>query len=178
MLRPVAYMIQLAYEPAFDPFHTAFRLLRQADTKELPRGRIERVKILDVFMAEPRRCLKIRVPQKFKKSAAKAAACQPPTYGRRPTTNALYNRMSPMQDAALQTLVLHGLLDADAFAEGWVLRTEFDLSEALQRRITSVDIAQADLTSFLFSELNSIPLDGANGLKDRTGIGEYRYDIV
>lgn len=171
-------MIQLAFEPAFDPFHCAFRLLRQAESRGNSAVRIERVKILDVFVAEPRRCSRIRVPPQLRKAAGRAAACQLPTYGSRPTTGAFFDRMSPMQDAAIQTLVLHGLLDADAFNERQALRTKVALNKDLRHRIEAVNTSQQSLVSFLFKDLDAIPLDGVNGLKHRTGIGEYRYDIV
>lgn len=155
-------MIQLAFEPAFDPFHCAFRLLRQAEMQADSATKIERVKILDVFVAEPRRCSNIRVPPQLRKAAGRAAACQHPTYGSRPATSSFFDRMSPMQDAAIQTLVLHGLFDADAFDERHVLRTNFALNEDLKHRIEIANTNQQSLMSFLFRDLDSIPLDGIN----------------
>ncbi len=170
-------MIQLAFESAFDPFHSAFRILRLA---EFSAGAIEivRLKILDVYVAEPRRCLDIRVPPALKKKAKLAAACQPPTYGSRPRIEALFNRMSPMQDAAIQTLVMQGLLDADAFAKGTAQRSEVPLSANLSARTASSNESQSDLMAFLLLDLGEISFNGPNGLKARTGLGEFRYDLV
>ena len=171
-------MIQLAFDPAFDPFHAAFRFLRQAafiGDRHLP---ITRSKLLDFFVAEPRRCLGIRLPPALKSAAKKAAECQVATYGHRPSAPSLFNRMSPMQDAAIQTLVIHGILDGDAFTRGFFALSENPLPPALADRVEKSNLDQFVLMDFLCNKLDNIPYDGINGLKHRTGIGEYRYDLV
>lgn len=83
-----------------------------------------------------------------------------------------------MQDAALQTLVLKGLLDADAFTCGLFAMTAKPLPADLTARIADSNLKQHDLMEFLCVRLDNIPYDGVNGLKHRTHLGEYRYDIV
>ncbi|WP_390477448.1 hypothetical protein [Altererythrobacter sp. MTPC7] len=34
------------------------------------------------------------------------------------------------------------------------------------------------LLSFLFNDLNQFPFDGVGGIKDRTQLGEFKYDVV
>ncbi|MBK9003917.1 MAG: hypothetical protein IPM67_10705 [Sphingomonadales bacterium] len=171
-------MIQLAFEPAFDPFHSAFRLLRQLEYGGAKQVFLPRLKVLDVFVAEPRRCLDIRLQGEQKKAARLAAKCQKPTYGHRPSKQALFNRMSPMQDAALQTLVSQGFLDQHAFENKFAQRTTIPLPEPLHDRVTTKNDVEHPLMEFVIQALDTIPFEGAGGLKDRTGLGEYRYDIV
>lgn len=171
-------MIQLAFESAFDPFHAAFRILRQLEFRGGAAISVARLKILDTYVAEPRRCLDIRVPPGLKKKAKLAAACQPPTYGARPSAGAMFNRMSPMQDAAIQTLAFQGFVDADSFAQGLAMRTDTALPENLAARILQVNVSQNDLMTFLLNDLAAIDFNGPNGLKARTSLGEFRYDIV
>lgn len=171
-------MIQLAFEPAYDPFHAAFRILRQSAYRKSQPSPVSRVKILDVFIAEPIKCINIRLAGALKASARRAAKSQHPTYGHRPPAISLFNRMSLMQDAAIQTLVMQGILDGDAFGMGQVLLVEGLIPEKLSSKIDAINGAQADLMKFLFDDLDAIPFEGLNGLKDRTGLGEFRYDIV
>ena len=178
MLYSVALMIQLAFEPAFDPFHAAFRMLRQAMYRSGDPVQIFRAKIIDLYLVEPRRCLDIRLPPQLKKAAKLASLNQPAIYGQRPSSTVLFNRMSPMQDAAIQTLVLQGLLDGDAFSQGQIIRGDVSLPQGLESRIRSANAQQETLMSFLCVELDKIALDGPMGLKSRTKLGEYRYDIV
>jgi hypothetical protein len=170
-------MIQLAFDPAYDPFHAAFRFLRQIEFREGSPIEILRLKILDLYLLEPKRCLEIRLNGELKKKARRAAEFQPPTYGHRPGTKALFDRMGPMQDAAIQTLVMQGILDGDAFGQGKIVRGEQPLSAKLMDRISDANNSQTDLMNFL-TELDQLPFNGAKGLKDRTGLGEFRYDLV
>lgn len=171
-------MIQLAFEPAFDPFHAVFRILRQMEYRSGVPVPILRVKILDLYLVEPRRCLDIRLPPQLKRAAKQAASNQPPTYGQRPSATVLFNRMSPMQDAAIQTLVIQGILDGDAFSQGQVVSGEIPVPEGLKSRIDGANAREEALMSFLCADLDEIALDGPKGLKNRTELGEYRYDIV
>ena len=86
--------------------------------------------------------------------------------------------MGPMQDAAIQTLVIQGFLDADAFAKDRVVQTDEAIPDHLGQRIRSANATQAPLLEFLCRDLDKIPFGGPKGLKDRTGLGEYRYDVV
>ncbi|SRR5258706_3236584 len=178
MLHTVAFMIQLAFEPAFDPFHAAFRIFRQVVYRPGVPVQIMRIKILDLYLVEPRRCLDIRLPPQLKKPAKLAALNQPAIYGQRPSSAVLFNRMSPMQDAAIQTLVIQGMLDGDAFSQGQIIQGDTRVPEVLEARIRDVNVRQESLMSFLCKDLDGIALDGPKGLKDRTELGEYRYDIV
>jgi hypothetical protein len=171
-------VIQLAFEPAFDPFHAAFRVLQQLMFRGGSPVAVQRLKILDVYMVEPSRCLEIRIAKKHTSSAKAAAACQPATYGRRPSTVALYNRMSPMQDAAVQTLVLKGVIDPEVYEGGDAALVQGARSERLFARVEAANERQQPLLQFLCGDLDAVRLNGAKGLKDITGLGEYRYDIV
>jgi len=86
--------------------------------------------------------------------------------------------MSPMQDAAIQTLVIQGLLDGDAFAQGIATRSDAPLSGNLSERIALSNEAQPDLMTFLLVDLADIAFNGPDGLKARTRLGEFRYDFV
>ena len=171
-------MTQLAFEPAFDSYHTAFRLLRQIEFRSLAAVQISRLKILDVYVSEPQRSLEIRLSGTLKKKARLAANCQMPIYGKRPSSTTLFNQMRHIQDAAIQTFVLQGILDADAYRSGAALRTDEKISAELSEKISAANEKHSDLMTFLCVDLDEIPFDGAGGLKDRTSLGEYRYDLV
>src|SRR5260221_12212619 len=82
----VAPMIQITFQPAFDPFHSIFRLLRLSPIIERygPLHR-DHLRILDFYLLFPFRIGDIRLtPQhrKFKKLAADYATAKP--YGDQP----------------------------------------------------------------------------------------------
>jgi hypothetical protein len=82
-----------------------------------------------------------------------------------------------MQDAAIQTLVLQGLLAHGPFENGEALRSDRELDSNLRARVDRANSIDRDLLGFL-QDLDEIPFNGPSGLKARTGIGEYRYDLV
>ena len=90
----------------------------------------------------------------------------------------MYGRMSPMQDAAAQTLVLQGFLDPTAFEGGDAALTGKAVANSLESRISAANLSQRDLMTFLCVDLDAVPFNGPKGLKDLTGLGEYRYDIA
>src|SRR5262245_36699666 len=118
-------MIQLTYQPAFDPFHAVFRFLRlrQAVLSQtiLPR---DHFRILDFYLLFPFRSDAIRVfprHRRFKKLARQYASVRP--YGDLPEDRILFHRMTPIQGAALDTLAKKGLLDAAEYKRGLISPT-------------------------------------------------------
>jgi hypothetical protein len=78
-----------------------------------------------------------------------------------------------MQDAAIQTLVMQGVLDGDAFGMGQVRLVEEALPVELSMKVQAANADQSDLMTFLFNDLDAVPFEGLNGLKDRTGLGSF-----
>src|SRR5574344_1838724 len=104
MFRPVAQMTQLCYQPAFDPFHAIYRLLRLRDSVlrivALP---TDHIRILDYYLLLPFRmdCVRLQPKhRKFKKLSDTYSYAKP--YGEIPEDRVLFNRMSAIQTAALE----------------------------------------------------------------------------
>ncbi len=102
----------------------------------------------------------------------------PATYGASPADELVIRRMRPIQDAAIQTLVGNGSFDADAYEAG-TLKLSYDaVSESLLERAKALNDGQAALVGLIRDLINAVPLEGENGLKHRTGLGEHCYDAV
>lgn len=172
-------MIQLSYQAALDPFHALFRLLRLwpvLNRGPLPR---ETIRILDFYLLFPFRIGEIRVAKphlRYKRLAKTYANTRP--YGEQPEGRALLNRMEPIQDAALNTLAANGLIDPDQLFLGEVRITDAPIPEDIAPRVRAMNDSQADLIEFLGILGSEYNLLGPDGLKDRTGLLEYRYDPV
>src|SRR5690348_16479536 len=115
-------MIQLTYEPAFDPLHSMFRALRLREglgaSFRLPR---DLLRILDFYLLFPAGLQDIRFRPEHQRLKRQAAATKrAPPYGPRPGDAVLFERMHSFQDAALDTLALQGFFSNDALDEGWV----------------------------------------------------------
>jgi len=171
-------MIQLAYQPAYDPYHTAFRLLRLTMGKSEAVFKIDQLRILDFYLAFPRLISDIEgLKRKIKLAGLDEI---PPAYGELPSAGVLFRQMAPIQEAAIQTLCLQGIFDFDreAFFAGSVSLLETGLPDKLSSFVSKKNQEEENLMAFLLSILFELPLDGPNGLKHRTGLMEHRYDYV
>jgi hypothetical protein len=179
MLRSVAQMNQLVFQPALDPYHAMFRLFRLlAILKETAVSR-DHIRILDFYLLFPFLISAIRLSredQHFKKLARKYANLKP--YGQQPEGSLLFARMEAMQDAALDTLAFNSFLEKEALAADRVVSTNKMLPKEVSQRVIDLNLQQADLLEFLHSLAKDYPVLGENGLKARTGLKEYRYDAV
>jgi hypothetical protein len=177
MFRAVAQMSQLVFQPALDPFHAVFRFFRL-----LPISRaagsllVDHVRILDFYLLFPFRIRSIRLApghQHFKKLSEKYAHLTP--YGEQPDAPLLFERMQPMQLAALETMAAQRYIDDGAFSND-----AFDkkISDEILSRVHELNSSQADLVDFLTVLAEGYELSGPSGLKARTELMEYRYDAI
>lgn len=173
-------MIQLSYQPAFDPYHAMFRFLRIfAAIGKSTSLLADHVRILDFYLLFPFKISGIRlVPQhkRFRTIAQQFDNRRP--YGDQPDDSLVFARMRPLQIAALDTLSEKQLIDAPNWRQGVVRRTQHLIAPPLSERVNSANKADAELMEVLMALATEYELLGRGGLKDRTGLLEYRYDAV
>ena len=171
-------MIQIAYQPAYDPYHTAFRLLRLSAVDPARSFKIDQLRILDFYLAFPSFASSIRGVKAKVKSAGLDDL--PEEYGELPSAITVFHQMAPIQDAAIQTLCVQGILDFDkeTFLQSELRLSKNGIPEPLSNTISKKNKRDKELIDFLFNVLLEIPLEGTNGLKDRTRLLEHRYDFV
>lgn len=171
-------MIQLSYQPALDPFHAVFRLFRLSPIiTRIGRLHTDHVRILDFYLTFPFRVGGIRLQQSHRKYRKLGGLYAAP-YGDPPDDIVIFNRMEPMQVAAAETLA----------SQGWLLPSQLRLSEIefsklptpsdIARRAESANERDMHLMEFLGILASEYELTGMNGLKNRTGLLEHRYDAV
>ena len=170
-------MIQLAYHPAYDPFHTVLRVIRIADFSPAPPS-VGQARIADFYLSFPARLDEVKFPRGMRGRLRPALAQAPATYGRSPLDETVMRKMRPIQDAAIQTLLGNGSLDHDAFEAGTIALDMASISERLLARARAINIAQKALVELIRDLIAAVPLEGVDGLKHRTGLGEHRYDAV
>jgi hypothetical protein len=172
--------MQLTYQPALDPFHTVFRLLRLRPLiKNFGPLQKDHVRILDFYLLFPFRIRDIRLErkhQKYKKLSDTYGHLKP--YGEQPEAPVLLERMKPMQLAALETLAFQKMIDPIALERDQIKATEKPLPSDVDSRTAELNVAQPDLIEFLGILASAYSLSGENGVKARTGLLEHRYDAV
>jgi hypothetical protein len=175
----MAFMTQLSYQPALDPFHAMYRHLRilsVIDAKALP---VDHARILDFYLLFPFRVSGIRLKaqhRRFRGLAETYNEARP--YGDQPPDVQIFARMKPMQIAALESLAAKDFIKAGALQDGTVVRSGRALPPALVERVSKANSKQQNLMQIIQALSSEYPLLGKDGLKDRTGLLEYRYDAV
>jgi hypothetical protein len=176
----MAHMIQLTFQPAFDPFHAVFRLfrLRGIIRQHGPLNR-DHVRILDFYLLFPFRIDRIRLTQRDRKYRSLATQYElKKPYGDQPDDRIVFGRMEPMQMSAMGTLATRGFFLPDSWELGEVASSALAAPEPLMPRIAESNAADADLMAFLEVLASQYEFLGVNGLKDRTKLLEYRYDAI
>ena len=173
-------MIQLTYEPALDPYHTAFRFLRLRPVIAA-HGPLHKdhARILDFYQLFPFRIDEVRLMPKhrrYRKLAEKYKAAKP--YGEQPDSRLLINRMEPIQVAALDTLAERNIFAPARWQMNEVSAADGPIAPELLQRLETASEQDEDLESFLHMLASEYKLTGADGLKDRTGLMEYRHDAT
>jgi hypothetical protein len=173
-------MIQLTFQPAFDPFHAIFRSLRLRPLidKNGPLYR-DHVRVLDFYLLFPFRIEGIRLApkhRKYRRLSQKYEAKKP--YGNQPEDRSVFGRMELMQLTAFGTLSKKNLIVPERWAAGEVLATEISIPAPLSPRVEEANAQEADLMTFLEVLITDYEFLGPNGLKDRTKLLESRYDAV
>lgn len=173
-------MTQLVYQPAFDPYNTAFRLLRLRDGIRLDEPMpFEGIRILDFFLLFPFLIRDVRLKQKdknFRKLSEGYENLRP--YARMPESSQLLERMRPFQLAAGKRLAASEFINPKIWKEGAFLKSETVLPLDLKSAISEINAKQVDLLKMLAEFANGYSLSGPDGLKARSGLLEFRYDAV
>lgn len=165
----------LIYHPAFDAFHAVFRMLILADANS---GiEVGKARILDYFLVFPGEVAQIRLPRGHSEAKPLARAAANP-YRRPLNGRSVFHQMEQLQLTAMQALAAAGLIDREQFAAGFLVRTKSPLPEHVISRSRENLSGPSHISSYIIDRLSGVRLNGVDGLKDRTGLMEYRYDNV
>lgn len=170
----------LIYDPALDPYHSAVRILAiliSATDKRIVDLSIDTTRIADYFLVYPYKLLSFKFPNEYRsiRSAVKET--------KNPYRHALGNRtsfekMRPIFLAALSGLVAADLVNVDKLKRGIISLSGKCMPEDLVAAVSRFQKRQTTVGQFLLSNFLELPSHGKNGLKHRSGLIEYRYDLV
>jgi hypothetical protein len=166
----------LVYNQAYDLYHTMFRILQITEqTEEVLE--VDKLRILDFYLAFPAELLEIKSFRGFKKYE-KYLEAKKNSYERVLDRKRLFFKMEPIQISALKALISYGLIDAMEFKNGRVKRTNLNLSDSLKERLNEANEENKNLITLITGPLAAMDLYGHLGLKVRTNLIEFKYDAI
>lgn len=166
----------LIYHPAFDIYHGVFRLLRILAIAPKQQFEIERIRILDFYILFPNELNKFRFPADFKNRRKNFNSEN--SYQRINDPKRIFYRLEQYQICALRCLVARQFIDPNMFSEGRVMRTQKPLPSGLNEAVINANKTTQPLVDFFAESLLKIDLYGSGGLKGRSDLFEYRYDVA
>lgn len=173
-------MMQLTYNEAFDPYHATFRFLRLWQGCKLAgKTHIDMLRILDFYLLFPFRIqnMSFIASDRSWRQVSKSYESRKP-YGELPDDVSIFSRMEPFQRAAASSLVEAQVLSADAWKSNQIEFLQKELPADLKKRCDELNDSMRDVIEILCALNERYPLLGRSGLKDRTGLLEFRYDSV
>ena len=166
----------LTYHPAFDLNHGMYRMLRLLHV--IPEKQInwDSYRILDFYYLFPHLLDKVRLPQNLTKKKKQFVRLRSP-YTHVPSPKQFLFQMEGIHEAISRALATRDFISMPQLDERIVARTARPLPDAL---LDSFELAESDrdLVDLLGKDLGVLPLSGQNGLKQRTGLLEHRYDAA
>ncbi|WP_126137178.1 ABC-three component system middle component 5 [Tritonibacter mobilis] len=174
-------MFSLTYTSAYDPYHTTFRFLTLLDPKVgLDAVCFEALRIVDFYHNFPWLLKDFSAYSKisgFQKDKNWVVRNYPKSkFEVLPDKYQVFQRMLPPHLSALAALTQLGMIEV---TEDVVYTNEAKLnSTSLQKKVEEYREQHHDFISFLVGKVAKVPLFGPGGLKERSGLGEFRYDVV
>lgn len=168
----------IGYHPALDPTHAAFRIVRLFC---MERGRMwerDRLRIADFFLLFPAAIPTMRLPRGQVRWRA-VFQHRSNRYWRSGHPKAHFDRVRPFHDAGTRLLLGVGAIRVRDVAGHTMTEFVVDrLPPGLLRRAQKRNSEDSEFTDFVRQVILVEELTGASGLKDRTGLLEFRYDPV
>jgi hypothetical protein len=149
-------------------------ILEASDNDEI---HLDLFRIIDFYTVFPHLIKKIKpFPielTKFKKVLKDI----PEPYERVVNIKRIMFELETIQTTALQNLLAKGFIDLKAFNAKKIRRSEAKLPSDLAKEVNENGTAKAEWFSMLVNKFCNIEIRGKAGLKSRTGLMEFRYDL-
>lgn len=165
----------LIYHPAFDINYARLRIIQLIDglrDKEVP---FDLLRILDFYFLFPHLLADVKLTKgllRTKREFGKLAN----KYNGVPAPKILIRQMEGIHETAIRALQSSNLVELPSSDMALVRRSSITLPDDLKTVIADQPEQERELAKILSGEVATIPLNGPDGLKARTGLLEYRYD--
>lgn len=168
------------YNQAFDLYHSIFRMihiLNKYDVNEV--ADTDRLRIWDFYLLFPQKIHTIRLSKDMSEARKLRSTicknCNNP-YDTISDRRKLLERLRPYQIGALTYLASLGIIDGDRLLNNEVVLVNREKLNQIILTVGKLDIQESNALAWLIMTFRLFPLNGVNGLKDRTGLLISKYD--
>ena len=169
----------LTYQPQNDIYNGIFRILSILMYDTSRAYPLDLLRILDFYYVFPNFINEIRLPSTIIKYREFFKKLNKNTYFPQGNKRQIFYQLTKIQNESFNTLVSRNILDRGSFEKEIIrLNDDVDIAPFLCEQIYYRNEENKDIIDFLVNKLSKITFWGKDGLKARSGLMEYRYDIV
>lgn len=167
----------LIYHPAIDFYHCWMRFAAVLWESGSNGIELERIRIIDFLLCFPQEIGACKLPSGQSSKLRSQIKQLPKSYEDPNSLKQGFAQMSKIQEQVAMDMVAKGIVLKDRYREGILMPSAQSFAnELLQSVAQKWEIRSAEWYSLAVSVLLSIPLNGKDGLKARSGLLEFRYD--
>lgn len=170
----------LVYNPAFDIYHCAFRMINLLDKlRDENSVEIERLRIWDFYLLFPDTIYNIklkRTENDIKDLMKLYIGKTDNPYIELSNNGKMFQRIRPYQMNALKCLASYKIINSDFIETNNIILLDKEAVKKFKESNKQLSRKEKNIIALLTSHFYLMPLNGLNGLKMKTGLLEYRYD--
>ena len=166
----------LIYHPAFDHYHCAFRALLILLASEKNEMVVDRLRIVDFYLLFPAQLNKMSFTQDLRSEKKKWKSFQN-RFNRVPDPRRFFDELEPFQKEGLSYLLSANIIAEDK-DKNVVAVIKKNIPKSLLVLLGEQSDKNEELIDLLVNKFDQIDLYGNDGLKRRTNLFEYRYDVI
>lgn len=167
----------LTYHPIHDHSHCAFRILCLSRDIDPEGVHWDLLKLLDFYLLFPHELNGISLPRsliKFKSTFKKI----PEPYENLPNAKRLFFSLGEIQNNTINFMLSKGICVHEAFQEGNIKIRIEAIPKKISELYETASFRNEPWYEFITGDLPTVGFDGVNGLKKRSGLLEFRYDVA
>lgn len=165
----------LAYHPMDDANHCALRILSILHDATVSQLSMDALRILDFYVLFPERLETFRFPKSVK-GARKIVSAIPKPYEIQISNQLIFAKLSKIQEQTVRSLVARGILSRMGYLEDKAELDKKTLSADITSILSNQGFRDSDWYQLIIDPLAKLPVFGADGLKSRSGLMEFRHD--
>ena len=167
----------LTYHPSTDFFHCWMRFAALLLDCESQGIELDRIRIIDFLLCFPHEIAACRLPAEHSVTLRHHIRQIPRSYEDASSIRQGFSQMRRIQGHVAMDMVAKGIVRRDEYREGILIpNAQPSTCELLKAIAEKWEIRNHEWYPLAVSFLRSIPLNGKDGLKDRSSLLEFRYD--
>jgi len=167
----------LIYHPVYDVNHCLYRFLLILENSIHKEFDWDTLKLLDFYLLFPHMLKGIKPMPASLRSFSTIIKQIPDAYEAIPNAKRVLFDLGNLQTTAMMNLMAKELVDTELFHRKIIKRSAKELPKKLEGGITESPIVAEEWFRFIANELPLTFFGGQNGLKKRSGLLEFRYDV-